>query len=103
VTGFLASQVFARRGRFWMVPVTANGQPAFAACQREDDGSYRVREVLVLTVTTTGIARIVVFLDPGPFAALGPAQEDGRARGDSGRPRWSISVGGPNGGRSHHR
>jgi RNA polymerase sigma-70 factor (ECF subfamily) len=77
VTGFLASQVFSRRGRFWMIPVMANGQPAFAACRREDDGSCRVREVLVLTVTTTGIARIVVFLDPGPFAAFGLAQDYG--------------------------
>jgi RNA polymerase sigma-70 factor, ECF subfamily len=64
VVSFLASRVFARLGPFRLVPVRANGQPAFAAYTRGDDGSYHAHEVLVPTVTKTGIARIVVFLNP---------------------------------------
>ena len=64
VTQFLATQVFTMPGRFRMVPVMANGQPAFAAYQRGPDGAYRAHEMLVPTVTASGIARIVVFLNP---------------------------------------
>ena len=60
----MASRVFARFGGFRMVRIMANGQPAFAAYTRRDDGSYHAHEVLVPTVTKTGIARIVVFLNP---------------------------------------
>jgi RNA polymerase sigma-70 factor (ECF subfamily) len=64
VTSFMAARVFATFGGFRMVPVMANGQPAFAAYTRGDDGSYHAHEVLIPTVTKTGIARIVVFLNP---------------------------------------
>jgi RNA polymerase sigma-70 factor (ECF subfamily) len=64
VTSFMASRVFGRFGPFRMMPVMANGQPAFAGYTRGDDGTYRAHEVVVPTITTTGIARIVVFLDP---------------------------------------
>ena len=70
VTSFMASRVFTRFG-FRLVPVVANGQPAFAAYTREDDGSYHAHEVLVPTLTTTGIARIVVFLNPDLFEMFG--------------------------------
>ncbi len=55
----------------------ANGQPAFAVYQREPAGTYRAHAVLVLTVTTKGIARIVSFVDPGLFALFGLPQEYG--------------------------
>lgn len=56
-------------------PRFSAGQPAFAAYQRGRDGRYRAHAVLVLTVTATGIARIVIFLDPGLFGAFGlPAE-----------------------------
>ena len=74
VTDFIASRVFARLGRFRMVPVMANGQPAFAAYQREHDGTYQAHEVLVPTVTRTGIARMVVFLNPDLFGMFGLPQ-----------------------------
>jgi RNA polymerase sigma-70 factor (ECF subfamily) len=58
-------------GDWRMVPVAANGQPAAAAYLRGGDGAYQAYGVVVLTVTSTGIARIVVFGDPGLFAAFG--------------------------------
>jgi RNA polymerase sigma-70 factor, ECF subfamily len=64
VARFMASRVFARFGQFRMVPVTANGRPAFAAYTRARDGTYHAHEILVPAVTKTGIARIVAFLSP---------------------------------------
>ncbi len=74
VTRFLASQVFAAFGPPRMVPVMANGQPAFAVYQRGRD-TDRAREVLVPTVTSTGIARMVVFLNPALVTAFGLPEE----------------------------
>jgi RNA polymerase sigma-70 factor, ECF subfamily len=81
VTRFMASRVFARFGQFRMVPVMANGQPAFAAYTRGDDGTYHAHEVLVPTVTKTGIARIVVFLNPDLVSMFGLPREYGPADG----------------------
>jgi RNA polymerase sigma-70 factor (ECF subfamily) len=44
-----------------MLPTIANGQPAAAAYHRDSDGVHRAFGLGVLTVTQTGIARIVVF------------------------------------------
>src|SRR5438067_1127863 len=72
VARFLAgAPVFAAPGRLRLVPVGANGQPAFAAYQREPDGAYRAYAITVPTVTATGIARIVTFFDPGLFGPFG--------------------------------
>jgi RNA polymerase sigma-70 factor, ECF subfamily len=72
VARFLAAApVFAAPGQLRLVPVMANGQPAFAAYQRESDGTYRAYAVTVPTVTATGIARIVTFFDPGLFGSFG--------------------------------
>ena len=68
---FAATPVFAAPGRLRLVPVRANGQPAFAAYRREADGTYRAYAVTVPTVTGTGIARIVTFFDPGLFRPFG--------------------------------
>jgi RNA polymerase sigma-70 factor, ECF subfamily len=59
------------------VPVMANGQPAFAGYTRAEDGSYHAHEVLVPTVTATGIARIVVFLDPDLIRMFGLPEQVG--------------------------
>ena len=75
VARFMASRVFARFGGFRMVPVMANGQPAFAAYTRGDDGSYHAHEVLVPALSKTGIARIVVFLNPDLFGMFGLPHE----------------------------
>jgi RNA polymerase sigma-70 factor, ECF subfamily len=71
VVRFIASNFLTAPGRERLVPVTANGQPAFAVYQREPGGTYRAHAVQVLTVTVRGIARIVAFADPGLFASFG--------------------------------
>ena len=71
VRRFLATKLLGAPGRFRLVPTMANGQPAFAVYEREPDGVYRAHAVLVLTVTATGIARIVIFLSPGLLATFG--------------------------------
>jgi RNA polymerase sigma-70 factor (ECF subfamily) len=71
VVRFIASNYLTAPGRERLVPVTANGQPAFAVYQREPGGAYCAHALQVLTVTPKGIARIVAFADPGLFASFG--------------------------------
>jgi RNA polymerase sigma-70 factor, ECF subfamily len=72
--GRFIARVFAMRGTRWrMVPAAANGQPALAAYCADDSGVLRVHTLQVLTVTTQGIARNVVFADPRVFAVFGLA------------------------------
>jgi RNA polymerase sigma-70 factor (ECF subfamily) len=71
VVQFIASNFLTAPGRERLVPVTANGQPAFAVYQREPGGAYRAHAVQVLTVTAKGIARIAAFADPGLVASFG--------------------------------
>ena len=75
VADFFASQPFVGPGRLRLVPVTANGQPSFASYVREPDGTYHAHAVTVPTLTTTGIARIVTFRDPGLFKLFGLPQQ----------------------------
>jgi RNA polymerase sigma-70 factor, ECF subfamily len=58
-------------GEWRMVPTAANGQHAAAAYRRDARGTYRAYAIVVLTATSTGIARIVVFGDPGLFRRFG--------------------------------
>jgi RNA polymerase sigma-70 factor, ECF subfamily len=58
-------------GDWRMIPSRANGQPAAAAYRRDADGTYRAYGIVVLTVTSDAITRIVVFGDTGLFAAFG--------------------------------
>jgi RNA polymerase sigma-70 factor, ECF subfamily len=53
----------------------------FAAYMRERDGTYHAHEILVPALTKTGIARIIVFLNPGLFAMFGLPQEYARPGG----------------------
>ena len=77
VVAFTASQLLTEPGELRLVPVTANGQPAFAVYRRDSGTAYHAHAVQVLTVTATGIARIVAFTDPGLFASFGlPARYD---------------------------
>src|SRR6516164_8531336 len=64
VARFVASNFFTGPGRERLVPVTANGQPAFAVYQRGPAGDWHAHAVQVLTVAATGIVRIVAFTDP---------------------------------------
>jgi RNA polymerase sigma-70 factor, ECF subfamily len=77
VVPFFAATAFAAPGQFRLVPVTANGQPAFAVYQRERDAAYQFYAVTVPTVTATGIARIVTFFNPGLFRSFGLPREYG--------------------------
>jgi RNA polymerase sigma-70 factor, ECF subfamily len=58
-------------GDWRMLPTGANGQPAAAAYLRGDDGAYHAFGIAVLTPTATGVARIVVFGDPGLLPKFG--------------------------------
>ena len=67
---FLASRVLSGNA-FRMVPVAANGQPAFAAYLRDSDGVFHAHAIQVLTVSAGQIARLVSFNDSGLFPAFG--------------------------------
>ena len=63
-----------------MVPVGANGQPAFALYMRQPDGTYAAFQLQVLTVEGEGVPRRC-FFDVDLFARFGlPA-------------RWTIARG----------
>jgi RNA polymerase sigma-70 factor (ECF subfamily) len=71
VTQFLRAVVLTRPGDFALVPVMANGQPAFAAYLRADDGAFHAHAIQVLTVTGGQVARIVSFNDGRLLRAFG--------------------------------
>jgi RNA polymerase sigma-70 factor, ECF subfamily len=71
VVRFVASSLLPGPGLLRLVPVTANGQPGFAVYERDQDGTFRAHAIQVLTVTETGIARIVAFADASLFARFG--------------------------------
>ena len=58
-------------GDWRMVAIAANGQPAAAAYRRDEDGVLRAFGIATLDVTASGIARIVVFGDPGLVTLFG--------------------------------
>ncbi|WP_208325833.1 sigma-70 family RNA polymerase sigma factor [Amycolatopsis arida] len=68
----LACRCPAGPGELRMVPVGANGQPAFAIYLRDPhDGTFRAFNIQVLTLAGDGIAHAGVFLDTALFAAFG--------------------------------
>jgi RNA polymerase sigma-70 factor, ECF subfamily len=86
VTQIVALHLLSVPGGLRLVPVVANGQGAFAVYQRDPAGTYQAHAVLVPTLTTAGIARMVAFQNPrlfGPFglppqypaAGAGPARD----------------------------
>jgi RNA polymerase sigma-70 factor, ECF subfamily len=68
--GFIR-QFLGSPGDWRMIPTSANGQPAAAAYLRGGDGAHLAFGIAVLTATRTGIARIVVFGDPGLVTRFG--------------------------------
>jgi RNA polymerase sigma-70 factor (ECF subfamily) len=69
--GLFMHWVFEANGTDWrLVPVAANGQPAFAAYNRVGT-EYRLHTLQVLTVTADGISRNSVFQDHAIFASFG--------------------------------
>jgi RNA polymerase sigma-70 factor (ECF subfamily) len=67
---FLAG-VVGVHGDWQMIAIAANGQPAAAAYRRDEDGVLRAFGIATLDVTASGIARIVVFGDPGLVTLFG--------------------------------
>ena len=65
------TQFLGAPGDWRMIATTANGQPAAVAYLRGPDGTHRAFGLAVLTATSTGIARIVVFGDPGLVTRFG--------------------------------
>lgn len=61
-------RVIGPAGTWSMTPTVANGQPAALAYRRSDGGDYEPFAVVVLTVTTQGIARITLFSEPCLFS-----------------------------------
>ena len=90
VMRYVTSNLFTGAPRVAMMPAAANGQPAFAAYQRDDDGAYRAHAILVLTTSGIVISRIVIFLDPGLFGLFGlPREHPGPAR-DQAQPVGTV-------------
>jgi RNA polymerase sigma-70 factor (ECF subfamily) len=71
VAAFIATHFLTEPGGLRLVPVTANGERAFAVYQREPGGAYHGHAVLAVTVTATGIARIIAFQDQEVFSSFG--------------------------------
>jgi RNA polymerase sigma-70 factor (ECF subfamily) len=71
VTRFLAARAFTTAGDMVLIPTAANGQPAVAEYRRAADRVMRAHSIHVITVGTTGIAGLTVFLDPALFTAFG--------------------------------
>jgi RNA polymerase sigma-70 factor (ECF subfamily) len=71
VRSFLASRLTVAPGQRRMVPTSANGQPAAAAYLLGEDGVHDAHSIHVLTVTGSGITRIVAFLDQRLFPIFG--------------------------------
>jgi RNA polymerase sigma-70 factor (ECF subfamily) len=82
VAGFVGSQLLTAPGDLRLVPVAVNGQPGFAVYQLGEHGVYRAHALQVLTLTASGIARIVAFADPGPFTSFGLPPEYPATPGD---------------------
>jgi RNA polymerase sigma-70 factor (ECF subfamily) len=62
------------RGRFRLVATHANGQPAFAAYERDAaTGQFRAYALHVLTIDDDRIASITAFLNPALFSDFGLA------------------------------
>jgi RNA polymerase sigma-70 factor, ECF subfamily len=74
-----------------MLPLRANGQPAFGLYLPNDDGTYRLQSVQVLTFTGTLISRVSSFRFPGVAelfglqATLGPEPDAARSTGSPAR------------------
>jgi RNA polymerase sigma-70 factor (ECF subfamily) len=60
-----------RPGDQVLIPVSANGQPAFALYMRQSDGSYGAFQLQVLSLDSTGVSHVATFFDTSLFARFG--------------------------------
>ncbi|GAA4426199.1 sigma-70 family RNA polymerase sigma factor [Georgenia halophila] len=70
IAAFLRASAAGRGGRYVLVPVRANGQPAFG-CYLADGAAVRGTGILVVTVGTGGITGLTRFLDPSLHPRFG--------------------------------
>ncbi len=76
IGAFLASSVLGGGGHRHLVPMSANGGPAFVAYASSGAGDpLRALTVLLLEVGEQGIGRIYAFFDPRLFARFGVPDE----------------------------
>ena len=68
---YLRDHVLGALGDWRMLAASANGQPAAADYVRDERGVYQPYGIVVLTVTSEGISRIVSFGDPGLLPVFG--------------------------------
>jgi RNA polymerase sigma-70 factor (ECF subfamily) len=54
-----------------LVPVFANGQPAFGLYMRQPDGSHQAFQLQVLTLTNQGVSHVSTFFDLTLFDTFG--------------------------------
>jgi RNA polymerase sigma-70 factor (ECF subfamily) len=73
VAGFLSSRVLRHEAQWRLLPVRANGQPAFLQYEHVGGGRYEAHGVQVLTLIGAKIARITAFNDPALVPAFGGA------------------------------
>jgi RNA polymerase sigma-70 factor (ECF subfamily) len=71
VTRFVSSHFLTEPGGLRLIPVVANGEPAFAVYRRAPGGAYQAHAMLVPTITQAGIARIIAFQNLGLFELFG--------------------------------
>jgi RNA polymerase sigma-70 factor (ECF subfamily) len=71
VASFVDGNLLVEPGRLRTVHTCANTQEALAVYQHGADAIDHAHAIIVLTVTETAIARMVVFQDPGLFTAFG--------------------------------
>ena len=81
VVRFVAANLLTAPGRLRLLPVMANGQPRSPSTSASRRRGICAHAMLVLTVTATGIARIVAFQSPGLFASFGLPPEYSAAAG----------------------
>jgi RNA polymerase sigma-70 factor, ECF subfamily len=81
VSRFLTSRVLTAPGLFLLVPTSANGQPAFGAYMRADDGTYAGHGIQMVSVSGQQVTRIVSFNDDTLLAAFGLPHSQPAARG----------------------
>jgi RNA polymerase sigma-70 factor (ECF subfamily) len=65
------TQCPAGAGGMRLVPVEANGQPAFAVYRHGDDGGWHAFQLQVLTLTAAGISHVAAFFDLSLFTTFG--------------------------------
>ncbi|MFE2960354.1 RNA polymerase subunit sigma-70 [Nocardia tengchongensis] len=70
VLGFLTARIL-NPGLWRMIPVRANGQPAFVVYKRAAEHRYEAYGIHVLTLIGSKVARITAFNDPSLVPAFG--------------------------------